>query len=50
MYCMDCGEKLTLRFLENEGLVPYCPNCEKFKFPFFPAKNSSSPSFPLRCL
>ena len=36
MYCMDCGEKLTLRFLENEGLVPYCPKCEKFKFPFFP--------------
>ena len=36
MYCRDCGEKLALRFLENEGLVPYCPKCEKFKFPFFP--------------
>ncbi len=36
MYCRDCGEKLTLRFLENEGLVPFCPKCEKFKFPFFP--------------
>ena len=36
MYCRDCGEKLTLRFLENEGLVPYCPKCEKFKYPFFP--------------
>lgn len=36
MYCRDCGEKLTLRFLQNEGLVPYCPNCTKFKFPFFP--------------
>ncbi len=36
MYCRDCGEKLNLRFLENEGLVPYCPKCEKFKFPFFP--------------
>lgn len=36
MYCRDCGEKLSLRFLENEGLVPYCPNCNKFKFPFFP--------------
>lgn len=35
MYCRDCGEKLTLRFLEDEGLVPYCPKCEKFKFPFF---------------
>lgn len=36
MYCRDCGNKLTLRFLENEGLVPYCPECDKFKFPFFP--------------
>ncbi len=36
MYCRDCGEKLTLRFLENEGLVPYCTNCGKFKFPYFP--------------
>ena len=36
MYCRDCGEKLSLRFLENEGLVPYCPKCDKFKFPFFP--------------
>ena len=36
MYCRDCGEKLSLRFLENEGLVPYCTKCDKFKFPFFP--------------
>lgn len=36
MFCRDCGEKLTLRFLENEGLVPYCTKCESFKFPFFP--------------
>ncbi len=36
MFCRDCGEKLSLRFLENEGLVPYCPKCGKYKFPFFP--------------
>ena len=36
MYCRDCGGKLSLRFLENEGLVPYCDSCQKFKFPFFP--------------
>ncbi len=36
MFCRDCGEKLSLRFLENEGLVPYCDKCRKFKFPFFP--------------
>ena len=36
MYCRDCGKKLGLRFLANEGLVPYCDGCGKFKFPFFP--------------
>lgn len=36
MYCRDCGERLTLRFLENEGLVPYCPKCEEYKFALFP--------------
>ncbi len=36
MFCRDCGNKLTLRFKENEGLVPYCENCGKYKFPFFP--------------
>lgn len=36
MYCRDCGTKLTLRFLENEGLIPYCEQCGAFKFPYFP--------------
>ncbi len=36
MYCRDCGEKLTLRFLENEGLVPFCAKCDDYKFPLFP--------------
>ncbi len=36
MFCRDCGEKLSLRFMENEGLVPYCNKCGKYKFPFFP--------------
>ncbi len=36
MFCRDCGSKLGLRFLENEGLVPYCETCGKYKFPFFP--------------
>ena len=36
MYCRDCGTRLTLRFLENEGLIPYCEKCEAFKFPLFP--------------
>ena len=36
MYCRDCGAKLSLRFLENEGLIPYCEHCGAFKFPYFP--------------
>ena len=36
MYCRECGEKLSLRFCENEGLVPYCSKCEAYMFPEFP--------------
>ena len=35
MYCRECGEKLTLRFCENEGLIPYCDKCESYMFPQF---------------
>ena len=35
MHCEDCGNKLILKFCENEGLVPYCETCEKFVFPPF---------------
>ena len=35
MYCRECGQKLTLRFCENEGLVPYCNTCESYMFPQF---------------
>ena len=35
MFCQDCGNKLTLKFCENEGLVPYCDTCGGFKFPPF---------------
>ena len=35
MYCQDCGDKLALKFCENEGLVPYCDTCGEFKFPPF---------------
>ena len=36
MYCKECGEKLTLRFCENEGLIPYCSICQSYMFPQFP--------------
>lgn len=35
MYCKNCGQKLSLRFCENEGLVPFCDKCEAYVFPQF---------------
>ncbi len=35
MYCRECGQKLSLRFCENEGLIPYCGKCEAYMFPQF---------------
>lgn len=35
MFCTECGEKLTLMFKSDEGLVPYCKNCAKYRFPLF---------------
>ena len=35
MFCRECGQKLSLRFCENEGLVPYCNQCESYMFPQF---------------
>ncbi len=35
MYCRECGQKLSLRFCENEGLIPYCGQCEAYMFPQF---------------
>ncbi len=34
-YCMHCGTKLTEKYLEDEGMIPYCPNCQEFRFPVF---------------
>lgn len=35
MYCTVCGEKLTLMFKQDEGLVPYCKTCSEYRFPRF---------------
>ena len=35
MYCNECGEKLSLMFKRDEGLVPYCKNCNEYRFPRF---------------
>lgn len=34
-YCRVCGTKLEERYLENEGMVPYCSHCEEFRFRMF---------------
>lgn len=34
-YCMECGSKLEERFLKNEGMIPYCPVCQEYRFPVF---------------
>ena len=34
-YCMECGTKLELRHLENEGEIPFCSQCNQFRFPIF---------------
>lgn len=38
-YCIECGKELILKENFNcgvsEGLVPYCTNCEVFRFPQF---------------
>ncbi len=33
MFCMECGEKLTLVYASGEGLVPFCKNCGEYRFP-----------------
>ena len=35
MYCTECGNQLTLMFASGEGLVPFCKNCNEFRFPQF---------------
>lgn len=34
-YCIECGKKLEKRLLKNEGMIPYCPYCQEFRFPIF---------------
>ena len=35
MYCIECGTKLIDRFLEHEGMIPYCETCGEYRFPPF---------------
>ena len=31
-YCEECGSKLVERYLENEGIIPYCNKCREYRF------------------
>lgn len=33
MFCVECGNPLTLMYATGEGLVPYCKSCGEFRFP-----------------
>lgn len=33
--CYECGHTLEMHELEHEGMVPYCPQCEEYRFPIF---------------
>ena len=35
MFCCECGEKLALVLHDQEGLVPFCKNCNEYRFPQF---------------
>ena len=34
-HCHDCGTPLIEKELEGEGIVPYCPKCEQYRFPMY---------------
>ena len=34
-HCYECGAELTEKELEGEGIVPYCPQCQQYRFPMY---------------
>lgn len=34
-HCFDCGAELIEKEFEGEGIVPYCPQCQQFRFPMY---------------
>ena len=33
--CFECGTALIEKELEEEGIVPYCPKCQQYRFPMY---------------
>ena len=36
-YCFKCGDILSEKFQETDGMIPYCTSCEEFRYPIFNA-------------
>ena len=34
-YCQECGTALIEKELENEGIDPFCPKCNQYRFPLY---------------
>ena len=34
-HCFECGTALIEKELEGEGIVPYCPKCQQYRFPMY---------------
>lgn len=34
-FCYECGTKLMDKYLEGEGMIPYCEHCAQYRFPIF---------------
>lgn len=34
-FCSECGTALIDKPLEGEGIVPFCPQCEQYRFPLY---------------
>lgn len=34
-HCIECGTLLIEKELEKEGIIPFCPTCNQFRFPIY---------------
>ncbi len=34
-YCIECGNELTIKQCDHDGMIPYCPKCKEFRFEMF---------------
>ena len=34
-HCFECGTALIEKELKEEGIVPYCPKCQQYRFPMY---------------